>query len=166
MSVKIDEAGLSRAAKAIAIEANKDDLPPGGWPEYHRICAEVAIRAYLAHVQGSPDLAALREVETAWLADALGRCTANLGYPVGCGVAPHPDNLANAAGLLFDRYLTMVGMAHQAAEAKVTGLREALTEIRHKVHAYNRAGVLKETLRYEIRDLCDAALQTGSKNDG
>ncbi len=43
----LDDNALQCAARAIAIEANKDDLPEGGWSAYNVACAEAAIRAYL-----------------------------------------------------------------------------------------------------------------------
>ncbi len=50
---------------------------------------------------------ALREVETAWLSAELGRAISNLGYPVGMGMAPHPETLDAAASKLFNRYAEM-----------------------------------------------------------
>ena len=61
------------------------------------------------------DFEVLREVETAWLADELSRSIANLGYPVGCGIAPNREHMTRAASSLFDRYLTMFRMVHEAA---------------------------------------------------
>lgn len=57
------------------------------------------------------EMAALRESEVEWLVDALGKSIANLGYPVGCGMAPHRESLEKAAGILFDRYAGMIEMA-------------------------------------------------------
>lgn len=54
----LDEKALAAAAKAIAIEANKDDLPEGGWLEYNKQCAEAAIRAYLAALPEAVDICA------------------------------------------------------------------------------------------------------------
>lgn len=63
-------------------------------------------------------LQTLREMEIAWLSDTLAASIANLGYPVGCGVAPSPDHLKNAAGKLADRYIEMIRMAREAAMEK------------------------------------------------
>ena len=57
------------------------------------------------------EIAILREAEVKWLADTLGESIANLGYPVGCGMAPHRESLEKAAGILFDRYAGMIEMA-------------------------------------------------------
>lgn len=46
----IGEEMVQRAAKAISIECNKDDLPDGGWMEYHRDCARAALTAALSTV--------------------------------------------------------------------------------------------------------------------
>ncbi len=40
------------AARAIAFEANKDELPEGGWNEYCLSCAHAAISAYLSSIGG------------------------------------------------------------------------------------------------------------------
>ena len=65
-------------------------------------------------VPTAADFEALREVETEWLARELGESIANLGYPVGCGIAPHPETLKKAANKLFDRYVRMIEMARTA----------------------------------------------------
>lgn len=57
------------------------------------------------------DIEALREIETEWLAAELGRAISNLGYPVGCGIAPHPETLRKAATTLFNRYAKMIELA-------------------------------------------------------
>lgn len=62
------------------------------------------------------DFEALREVETEWLATELGNAIANLGYPVGCGIAPHPETLRKAATKLFDRYAKMIELARNAGD--------------------------------------------------
>lgn len=54
---------------------------------------------------------ALREIEIAWLSDKLSASIANLGYPVGCGVPPHPEHIKSAATTLFERYAKMIEMA-------------------------------------------------------
>ncbi len=56
---------------------------------------------------------ALREVEVAWLSDQLASSIANLGYPVGMGIPPHPDQIKKAATTLFDRYAKMIEMARR-----------------------------------------------------
>ena len=61
------------------------------------------------------DFEVLREVETTWLADEWARAIANLGYPVGCGIAPNPEQMKHAADRLFERYLKMFRMVHEAA---------------------------------------------------
>lgn len=53
------------------------------------------------------DIAALREAETNYLADELGAAIANLGYPVGCGLASNRELLLWAADKLVDRYLLL-----------------------------------------------------------
>lgn len=60
-----------------------------------------------------PTPAMLREIEREWLADELGRAIANLGYPVGMGVAPPREILLNAADNLFDRYAKMIEMVRR-----------------------------------------------------
>jgi hypothetical protein len=62
----------------------------------------------------SEGLEALREIEVAWLSEQLSRAIANLGYPVGCGVAPHPEQVKRAATTLFERYASMIEMAGRA----------------------------------------------------
>lgn len=64
------------------------------------------------------DFEVLREMEIQWLSETLAASIANIGYPVGCGVAPNEKHLANAAGKLFDRYLTMFRMVHQTANER------------------------------------------------
>ena len=59
----------------------------------------------------SEGMEALREIEVAWLSDRLSTSIANLGYPVGCGVPPHPEQIKRAAELLFERYAKMIEMA-------------------------------------------------------
>lgn len=49
----LDAGALDAAAEAIAAEANKDDLPEGGWLQYNRDCAGAAISAYLAALPAS-----------------------------------------------------------------------------------------------------------------
>lgn len=58
----------------------------------------------------------LREVEVAWLSDQLSNSIANLGYPVGCGVAPHPEQIKKAAETLFGRYAKMIELARRARQ--------------------------------------------------
>jgi hypothetical protein len=65
------------------------------------------------------DFAILREVEVAWLSQQLSDSIANLGYPVGMGMAPHPDQIKKAAETLFERYAKMIEMAHKAAEPRL-----------------------------------------------
>lgn len=55
------------------------------------------------------------EVEVAWLSDVLSNSIANLGYPVGMGVAPHPEQIRRAAETLFERYAKMIEMARYGA---------------------------------------------------
>jgi hypothetical protein len=69
----------------------------------------------------APELKLLREVETEWLANELGQAIANLGYPVGCGVAPHREQLMKAANTLFDRYVRMIELAGAAALNRSAG---------------------------------------------
>ncbi len=66
-----------------------------------------------------PPINILRKVETNWLANELGNAIANLGYPVGCGVAPKPQALKTAANMLFDRYAKMIEMAADGAKVKI-----------------------------------------------
>lgn len=60
---------------------------------------------------------AIREVEVPWLVKELGDSISNLGYPVGMGMAPHPDQLQRAAERLFERWAKM---AEQVASSVVT----------------------------------------------
>lgn len=46
----------------------------------------------------------LREIEVQYLSTMLAESIARLGYPVGCGVAPHEDATRRAAEALFDRF--------------------------------------------------------------
>jgi len=64
------------------------------------------------------DIKVLREVETRWLAETLAGAIANLGYPVGMGIAPNPEHLIFAAGKLFDRYSAMIEMAARGRDTK------------------------------------------------
>jgi hypothetical protein len=57
----------------------------------------------------------MRDVETEWLAHNLGRSIANLGYPVGMGIAPHEDALQQAAAMLFERFIAMAEFVDQHA---------------------------------------------------
>jgi hypothetical protein len=57
---------------------------------------------------------ALREVEVAWLSEQLSNSISNLGYPVGMGIAPHPETVRKAAETLFDRYAKMIEMTRRA----------------------------------------------------
>ena len=66
------------------------------------------------------DFETLREVETEWLARELCDGIAGLGYPVGCGIAPHPDTLKKAATKIFDRYAKMIELARNAEIAGET----------------------------------------------
>lgn len=61
-----------------------------------------------------PPIEMIKEAEIAWLSEELGRCISNLGYPVGCGIAPHPETLKIAAEKLFDRYERMIEFARAA----------------------------------------------------
>ncbi len=56
-------------------------------------------------------IALLRTLEIEWLTDELRRAIANLCYPVGMGIAPHPETLRKAAERLFERYAEMIEMA-------------------------------------------------------
>lgn len=60
-------------------------------------------------------MAALREFEIAWLSNRLSESIANLGYPVGMGIAPHPESIKKAATILFERYAKMIEMARTAS---------------------------------------------------
>lgn len=84
------------------------------------------------------DIDALREVEISWLTDALGAAIANLGYPVGCGVAPNREQLLRAASTLIDRYLLMVEMAagqREALLAEIEQLRAKRDELKAELAA-------------------------------
>ena len=58
----------------------------------------------------------LREVEIPWLMEWLGRSIANLGYPVGCGVAPAEGQLRLAATKLFDRFVQLAETTEGGSE--------------------------------------------------
>lgn len=60
---------------------------------------------------------AIREMEVPWLVKELGDSISNLGYPVGMGMAPHPDQLQRAAERLFERWAKM---AERVAASAVT----------------------------------------------
>lgn len=60
------------------------------------------------------EIAMVREIEVEWLAAELAASIANLGYPVGMGLAPHPEQVKKAAEKLFDRYAKMIDMARRA----------------------------------------------------
>lgn len=64
------------------------------------------------------DWDALREVERAWLAKELARAIANLGYPVGMGIAPSQEHIDRMAGTLADRAVSQVRQAVTAARAE------------------------------------------------
>lgn len=64
--------------------------------------------------EAAKSVAMLRGVEVEWLADRLGESVANLGYPVGMGVAPKRESLLKAANFLFDRYAGMIEMAQRS----------------------------------------------------
>ena len=66
-------------------------------------------------------MAVLREVEIAWLSEQLSFSISNLGYPVGMGIAPHPDSIKKAATTLFERYAKMIEMAHNNSFDKTEG---------------------------------------------
>ena len=86
----------------------------------------------------SIDIAALREAEISWLTDALGAAIANLGYPVGCGVAPNREQLLRAASTLIDRYLLMVEMAagqRDALNVEIEQLRAERDELKAELAA-------------------------------
>ena len=53
----------------------------------------------------------LKSMEIAWLADLLTSSIANLGYPVGCGVAPSPATMTKAATTVWERYEKIIGLA-------------------------------------------------------
>lgn len=77
------------------------------------------------------DMDVLREVEVEWLAGELSRSIAGLGYPVGCGVPPHPDQIKKAAETLFERYAKMIEMARaNAAKPILTHLMTARTRLK------------------------------------
>jgi hypothetical protein len=58
----------------------------------------------------------LKEVEVAWLSDRLSQSIANLDYSVGCGRAPHPEQVRKAAETLFGRYAKMIELARRARQ--------------------------------------------------
>lgn len=77
------------------------------------------------------DMEALREVETEWLSSELERAIKNLGYPVGMGIAPHPEHLRAAAKALFERYAKMIELARaNAAQPILTHLMTARTRLK------------------------------------
>jgi len=81
------------------------------------------------------DFAALREVEEAWLAEHLSDAITNLGYPVGCGIAPHPETMAKAARNLFNHYARMVELARSAADTELLALRKRVGELERPLQA-------------------------------
>lgn len=73
------------------------------------------------------DFEVLRELEVAWLTSTLCDSIANLGYPVGMGMAPNPEQIKKAATTLFERYAKMIAMARGCAFSS-TGLCSPATE--------------------------------------
>jgi len=69
----------------------------------------------------SEGMEALREIEIAWLSDRLSESIAGLGYPVGMGIPPHPEQIKKAATILFERYATMIEMARSQSPAHQPG---------------------------------------------
>jgi len=64
-------------------------------------------------------LSALRDMEIKWVADVLGRSIQNLGYPVGMGIAAHPDACTKAATTLVDRWIVITeGVRNNTAPAR------------------------------------------------
>jgi hypothetical protein len=45
-----------------------------------------------------------------------------------------------------------------SAQDRIAELEAALREIQRKVHAHNRGGDIKPTLRKEVREICEQAL--------
>jgi len=88
-----------------------------GWVVDYQFKAD-AIAAWNRRAAAEPvsaaDFAALRAVEVAWLTNHLNHSIANLGYPVGCGQAPEPEQVRRAAETLFERYAKMIEMARSA----------------------------------------------------
>lgn len=83
-----------------------------------------------------------REVEIEWLAAELSRSIANLGYAVGCGLAPHPDHTRRAAEELFDRYARIKSMPDEAmirADLIADGRAQGLEEAAEILHAHARS---------------------------
>lgn len=72
---------------------------------------------------------ALREMEVEWLADSLGIAISSLGYPVGCGQAPHPDALRLAGTKVFERYAKIVELASRRNLERDAQLIDALESI-------------------------------------
>lgn len=64
-------------------------------------------------------LEVLKSMEIAWLADLLGSSIANLGYPVGCGIAPNPETMQRAATKVFERYENIIGLAARGHQIRV-----------------------------------------------
>lgn len=103
----------------------------------------------------SDTIAALDEREKEWLSEQLGRSIANLGHPVGCGIAPPPELLDKAACTLFDRYCLMIRMAVEAAEDRSAS---RIRELEGEVATWQeRADLLAAEINAGRADL-DAAL--------
>lgn len=62
------------------------------------------------------DIEVLREVEVRYIDGLLSEAISNLGYPVGMGMAPHPETTRKAAEKLTDRYISMIAMARKAGK--------------------------------------------------
>lgn len=62
----------------------------------------------------------LKSMEIAWLADLLGSSISNLGYPVGCGVAPNHETMKRAATKVFERYENIITLAARGHAVRVS----------------------------------------------
>lgn len=110
------------------------------------------------------DITILREVEVNWLTDSLGVAIANLGYPVGCGVAPNREQLLRAASKLTDRYMAMIGMARDGGE-KAMRERAALAVEKSHMPVFPDQMTTREHLTVYRKNIAAAirALPTGEK---
>jgi hypothetical protein len=89
---------------------------------------------------------ALREIEVPYLMEVLGKSIANVGYPIGCGLAPSEDALRKAADKLFDRFSGI------AAAIRPTPQPDALAEAQP---SKRRNTPLKNELKSFLSRLCN-----------
>jgi hypothetical protein len=66
--------------------------------------------------------------ERVWLAESLSASIANLGYPVGMGMSPHPESCLEAADKILAHFHERDAARDAALKAKADALFEALAK--------------------------------------